>query len=155
LKPNIFDFALRRLEEELKLSIDGEMVTRFEAKEKSASERDALNIVCLEFERAGIAPPSPGEVGTRLGIAADKMRELMTDLLREKVLVRLGNDSLCADRKSLEILAERIRALRGREIDVAMFKQLTGVSRKYAIPLLEYLDRERVTVKRGDRRLIL
>jgi len=155
LKPNIFDFALRQLEQEFKLRIDGEMVTRFEAKEKSTSERDTLNIVRLEFERAGIAPPSPDEMGTRLGIAPDEMRELMTDLLREKVLVRLGNDALCADRKSLETLAEQIRALRGRELDIATFKQLTGVSRKYAIPLLEHLDRERVTVKRGDRRLIL
>jgi len=155
----VFNFQdlteLRRLEQELKLSIDGEMVTRFEAKEKSAGERDALNIVRLEFERAGIAPPSPDEMGTRLGIGPDEMRELMTDLLREKVLVRLGSDSLCADRKSLETLAKQIRALPGRELDIAMFKQLTGVSRKYAIPLLEYLDREWVTVKRGDRRLIL
>jgi selenocysteine-specific elongation factor len=45
--------------------------------------------------------------------------------------------------------------MRGREIDIATFKQLTGVSRKYAIPLLEYLDRERVTLKQGDKRRIL
>jgi selenocysteine-specific elongation factor len=155
LKPNVFDFALLQLEQERKVRIDGEMVARFDAKAKSAREQDTLNIVRLEFERAGIAPPSPGEVATRLGIAADEMREMMTNLLRDKALVRLGSDSLCADRKSLEALAERMRALRGREVDIATFKQLTGVSRKYAIPLLEYLDRERVTVKRGERRLVL
>jgi selenocysteine-specific elongation factor len=155
LKPNILDFALRRLQQELKLSIDGEMVTRFEAKEKSPGERDVLNIVRLEFGRAGIAPPSPDEMGTRLGIASDEMRGIMIELLRQKALVRLGSDSLCVDRSSLEALVQRIRPLRGREIDIATFKQLTGVSRKYAIPLLEHLDRERVTVKRGDRRLIL
>lgn len=83
------------------------------------------------------------------------MRELMGEFLREKVLVRLGSDSLCADRRLLEALAEQMRAMRGREIDVANFKQLTGVSRKYAIPLLEYLDRERVTLKQGDKRRIL
>jgi selenocysteine-specific elongation factor len=42
-----------------------------------------------------------------------------------------------------------------RLIDVAAFKELSGVSRKYAIPLLEYFDRERVTRRAGDRRLIL
>ncbi|MGH9941715.1 MAG: selenocysteine-specific translation elongation factor [Pyrinomonadaceae bacterium] len=42
-----------------------------------------------------------------------------------------------------------------RLIDVAAFKGLAGVSRKYAIPLLEYFDRERVTRRAGDRRLIL
>jgi selenocysteine-specific elongation factor len=157
LKPNVFDFGLLQLEQECKLRIDGETVAEFDARAKSIREQQQqlLEIVRLEFERAGIVPPSTSEVATRLGIGAEEMRKLMTELLREKVLVRLGSDSLCADRKSLEALAERIRALRGREIDIAMFKQLTGVSRKYAIPLLEYLDRERVTVKRGDRRLVL
>jgi len=41
------------------------------------------------------------------------------------------------------------------KIDVGRFKDLTGVSRKYAIPLLEYLDRERVTRRVGDERVIL
>jgi selenocysteine-specific elongation factor len=45
--------------------------------------------------------------------------------------------------------------LRGAHMDVAAFKQLAGVSRKYAIPLLEYLDREHVTRKEGDARLVL
>jgi selenocysteine-specific elongation factor len=40
-------------------------------------------------------------------------------------------------------------------MDVARFKQLTGVSRKYAIPLLEYLDRQRITIKQNGQRLIL
>jgi selenocysteine-specific elongation factor len=42
-----------------------------------------------------------------------------------------------------------------RWIDVGTFKSLAGVSRKYAIPLLEYFDRERITRRAGDRRLIL
>jgi len=42
-----------------------------------------------------------------------------------------------------------------RLIDVAAFKELSGVSRKYAIPLLEYFDRERITRRAGDKRLIL
>jgi selenocysteine-specific elongation factor len=40
-------------------------------------------------------------------------------------------------------------------VDIATFKQLAGVSRKYAIPLLEYLDRGRITVKQGNQRLVL
>jgi selenocysteine-specific elongation factor len=47
------------------------------------------------------------------------------------------------------------RKLRSSRIDVAGFKELSGVSRKYAIPLLEYLDRERVTKRVGDERVIL
>ena len=42
-----------------------------------------------------------------------------------------------------------------RLIEVAAFKDLAGVSRKYAIPLLEYFDREQITRRAGDKRLIL
>jgi selenocysteine-specific elongation factor len=44
---------------------------------------------------------------------------------------------------------------KSKKIDVAQFKEMTGVTRKYAIPLLEYLDRERVTRRVGDAREIL
>jgi len=52
-------------------------------------------------------------------------------------------------------LKKKIQVLRGQTLDVAQFKLLAGVSRKYAIPLLEYLDHERVTRKQGDRRMVL
>jgi selenocysteine-specific elongation factor len=127
----------------------------FFASAKPHPEQSRLDAVRRAFEQGGITPPSPVEVGVQLGITSDDMRRLITNLLREKVLVRLGSDSLCADRKALEALVQRIRTLRGSHIDVATFKQLAGVTRKYAIPLLEYLDREHVTRKEGDRRLVL
>jgi len=60
-------------------------------------------------------------------------------------------------RAALDGLRQRMRAHKARtpKIGVADFKELTGVSRKYAIPLLEYLDRERVTRRVGDERVIL
>jgi selenocysteine-specific elongation factor len=57
--------------------------------------------------------------------------------------------------ESLRAVMERFKAEKGPRIDVATFKDLTGVSRKYAIPLLEYLDRQRVTRRVGDVREIL
>jgi len=63
-------------------------------------------------------------------------------------------------RKALDKLIARLREYGdqhepGRTIEVATFKDLAGVSRKYAIPLLEFLDRERITKREGDRRAIL
>jgi selenocysteine-specific elongation factor len=52
-----------------------------------------------------------------------------------------------------ELVAQRKK--QNHRINVATFKELTGLSRKYAIPLLEYLDRERVTRREGDERIIL
>jgi len=77
-------------------------------------------------------------------------------LLREKTLVKVS-DELVFHRTALDQLRRQIAAQKAKSptIDVAGFKQLTGVSRKYAIPLLEYLDRERLTKRVGDARQIL
>jgi selenocysteine-specific elongation factor len=155
LDSNIFDHALRLMEEDRELRAAGEFVVPFDADAAHAQDRNLLERIAEGFRRAGVTPPSPEEVGTRLGISPSEMRRLITLLLRDRTLVRLGSDSLCVDRRALEELATRVRALRGQRLDVAAFKQLAGVSRKYAIPLLEYLDRERVTAKDGDRRIVL
>ena len=66
-------------------------------------------------------------------------------------------ESIVALMNALLDLRHKIAALKNSapKIDVAHFKEMTGVSRKYAIPLLEYLDRERVTRRVGDERVIL
>ena len=80
----------------------------------------------------------------------------MTLLLRDRVLVKIS-DELVFYRGALEQLRQELAEYKTKsaKIDVARFKELTGVSRKYAIPLLEYLDRERVTRRVGDAREIL
>jgi selenocysteine-specific elongation factor len=80
-------------------------------------------------------------------------------LLREKILTRIETIVFHAD--ALQQLKAEVAALKqtapgGRAtVDVAAFKERYGVSRKFAIPLLEYLDRERVTRRTGDVRLVL
>jgi selenocysteine-specific elongation factor len=86
-------------------------------------------------------------------------RKLLQLLLDAGALVRVTNDLFC-HRAALDQLVADLRAFAAghepeRLIDVAAFKELAGVSRKYAIPLLEYLDRARITRRAGDRRLIL
>ncbi|MFI5072873.1 MAG: SelB C-terminal domain-containing protein, partial [Terriglobales bacterium] len=83
-------------------------------------------------------------------------QKIVTLLLREKILVKISED-LVFHSASLAALKESLAAEKKKSatIDVARFKDLAGVSRKYAIPLLEYLDRERVTRRVGDERVIL
>ncbi len=92
------------------------------------------------------------------GLKVDKARaqKIVTLLLREKVLIKVS-DELVFHRGVLEQLRRQLIAYKEQSsrIDVAKFKELTGVSRKYAIPLLEYLDRERATRRVGDAREIL
>ncbi len=155
LDAEVFDDALRRLEQERQLQVAGEFVMSSAVSDVSGHNCGLVSTIAAEYQRAGIAPPSPDELGMQLGIAPAEMRRLITFLLREGTLVRLGDDSLCMHRCALEALTDKMRSLRGQTLDIAAFKQLAGVSRKYAIPLLEYFDRERITLKHGNQRLVL
>lgn len=155
LEPEVFNDALRNMEKDHQLRVDGEFVAPFDALPTSEPDRNLLLSIAAEYERAGVAPPSPDELGSRMGIALNEMRRLITKLLRDGTLVRLGSDSLCIDRRVLDALADKVRALRGQSLEVAAFKELAGVSRKYAIPLLEYLDHAKITVKQGNQRIVL
>jgi selenocysteine-specific elongation factor len=92
------------------------------------------------------------------GLKVDKVRahKIVTLLLRDKVLIKVA-DELVFHGSALEQLRRQMTSYKAKSsrIDVAKFKELTGVTRKYAIPLLEYLDRERVTRRVGDERAIL
>ncbi len=115
----------------------------------------SLSAIATAYESAGLTAPSASEVATMLHLKDGEMRRLMTLLLRDKILVKMGVDGPYIHERALETLRGRVRELRGQTLDVARFKQMTGLSRKYAIPLLEYLDRQRVTRKDGDLRLVL
>jgi selenocysteine-specific elongation factor len=109
------------------------------------------------FASAGLTVPAVTEVLSRLPLEAKRAEKLLQILLREKSLIRVTPELVFhrdALRQMREKLAEFKRA-KAERISVPAFKDLTGVTRKYAIPLLEYLDRERVTRRAGDERVIL
>jgi selenocysteine-specific elongation factor len=91
-------------------------------------------------------------------LPVDRVRaqKIVTLLLRDRVLVKLA-DELVFHRDALAELRQQIAAQKTKtpKINVASFKDLFGITRKHAIPLLEYLDRERVTRRVGDERVIL
>jgi selenocysteine-specific elongation factor len=108
------------------------------------------------FAEAGLKVPALHEVIAGLKVDKTRAQKIVTLLLRDKLLVKIS-DELVFHRSALEELRRLVAAQKAKSprMDVAKFKELTGVSRKYAIPLLEYLDRERVTKRVGDAREIL
>ncbi|HUP02376.1 MAG TPA: selenocysteine-specific translation elongation factor [Bryobacteraceae bacterium] len=106
------------------------------------------------FARAGLAAPPLAEALANSGVEAARARALLAMLLREKALVKIGED-LVLHRTAVEALRAALARRRPARFTVGEFKSWTGVSRKYAIPLLEYLDRERVTRREGDARILL
>jgi selenocysteine-specific elongation factor len=156
LNAAILNFLIETLAREQKIRLQDERIypigSQSQAADPYLEQRSAIAAI---YEAAGLAAPSSSEVAAKLGLKESEMRRLMTLLLRDRVLVKVGLDELYIHNGALEGLRERMRKLRGQTLDVASFKQLTGLSRKYAIPLLEYLDRERFTRKNGDKRLVL
>jgi len=106
------------------------------------------------FAAAGLAAPTVGEVLGKSGVEAARARTLLAGLLRERRLARI-NDELVLHVTAIEGLRALLAPRKGQRFHVAAFKEWTGVSRKYAIPLLEYLDRERVTRRVGESRIVL
>ncbi|HEX8852273.1 MAG TPA: SelB C-terminal domain-containing protein, partial [Pyrinomonadaceae bacterium] len=110
----------------------------------------ALEVPTLEEALAAAS----GAQGTR-----EHARKILQLLVEAGTLRRVRED-LYFHRDALARLVSALHDYGARHeperlIDVAAFKELSGVSRKYAIPLLEYFDRERVTRRAGDRRIIL
>ena len=93
------------------------------------------------FEEAGLAVPALAEVLAQAGVEASRARSLLQILLREKKLVKVSED-LLFHRSAVEKLRGLLREKKGERFSVGEFKEWTGISRKYAIPLLELLDRE-------------
>ena len=111
------------------------------------------------YRRAGLKPPDAAAIAVEAGAPGAVVEKITALLLREKALVRV--ETLIFHAEVLGQLKDEVRALKanaagGRAtVDVAAFKARYGVTRKFAIPLLEYLDRERVTRRTGDVRLVL
>jgi selenocysteine-specific elongation factor len=117
-------------------------------------EEQARAAIENAFEQAGLAVPAMAEVLAKSGVETARARSLLQILLREKRLVRISEE-LVFHQSALEKLRRMLGERRGKRFSVAEFKEWTGVSRKYAIPLLEFLDREKVTRREADERAIL
>ena len=117
-------------------------------------EEQARGKIEAAFESAGLAVPALAEVLAKSGVEPARARSLLQILIREKRLVRISED-LVFHHSAIGGLRELLAAHKAQRFNVGTFKDWTGVSRKYAIPLLEYLDREHVTRREGDERLVL
>jgi len=157
--PSVFLFSaiLQELASSGKVDLRGEAVRRAgQEVQLSSEEQAAKDEIARAFQKAGLAVPSAREILDSLRVDRPRANKILQILLKEKTLARVTED-LIFHQTALEQLREVIarRKLQSDRINVAVFKELTGLSRKYAIPLLEYLDRERVTRREGDERVIL
>jgi selenocysteine-specific elongation factor len=155
--PEVFEAVLAMLIRDKKIEGTGELV-RLPGHGVVMKDEEAESKKKIEeaFATAGLKVPALHEVLAGLKVDKARAQKIVTLLLRDRALVKVS-DELVFHRSALDELRRQMAAYKAKspKIDVAKFKELTGVSRKYAIPLLEYLDRERVTRRVGDLREIL
>ncbi|HEY3171291.1 MAG TPA: selenocysteine-specific translation elongation factor [Thermoanaerobaculia bacterium] len=117
-------------------------------------ERELSERIADVFRERGLSPPSLAEV-TQLVQHRQKVVEgLIGYLVKRGAIVRLPGGWLIA-REAVDDVVSRLRASGKPAFEIAEFKEMFGLSRKLAIPLLEYLDGEKITRRVGDRREIL
>jgi selenocysteine-specific elongation factor len=157
-RAELFEAALDDLLKSRAIVISGDLVQR--AGREIAllpEEARAKDLIEQEFAAAGLTVPSFAVVLAKLPVESRRAQKILQILLREKVLLKIADDLVfhqMAVTQLREALA-KYRKERGPRLPIGAFKELTGVSRKYAIPLLEYLDREHLTRRVGDERVIL
>jgi selenocysteine-specific elongation factor len=160
--PSVFDLLLAELVQSRKLELSGDLV-RLPGRGvvMKDDEAESKQIIEQAFTLAGLQVPALYTVLAGLKVDKTRAQKIVTLLLRDKVLIKISEE-LVFHQSALTELRKQLAAYKAKstvagvaKIDVGKFKELTGVSRKYAIPLLEYLDREHVTRRSGDERVIL
>ena len=163
VRPEVEKAVLNILTSGGKLAVEGDAVRLVgRAARLSESEGAALTHLRNTFETAGLDVPKPDDIiensASNTGADKEAVKKLFQQLLSSGELVRV-NPEIVISSKILDGLIERVRVFADRSpdrlIDVAKFKEIAGVSRKYAIPLLEYFDQRRITARRGDKRLVI
>lgn len=143
------------IEQDSRFQRDGDTV-RLSVHRPTLSEAEAQASRKLEnlFLAAGLRPPAVADALRESGIDSKTALTILQNLIREGRLVKVGQ-TLVFHKQNIAEAVGLLRERRGRQFTVAEFKEWTGVSRKYAIPLLEFLDRQRITRRTGDSRLVL
>jgi len=161
--PELFAAVIQKLEASGQLVAEKDII-RASSHKVDLSEKDSRLREKLEevYREAGVECPSIDDALVRAGVTGPQRvqaRKVLQLLIEDRVILRVQNEmfmhSSVLDELKVKLLDHASRHEPERLIDVAGFKDLAGVSRKYAIPLLEYFDREKVTRRAGDKRIIL
>jgi len=121
-----------------------------------AGEEDALHqSIASIYMQAGLTPPSLADIINSFKDSKAKAQNIVKLMLKDGEIIKI-NEDLCFARAALDKLREDYKAqlVRDGQATPATFKDLTGLTRKYIIPLMEYFDTSKLTVRVGDHRIL-
>jgi selenocysteine-specific elongation factor len=155
IDPRLVEFVLTRLSESGQAAVDGDLVRRGDfVLQLSVGDEEVRNRVQELVRGRRYEGPTQEELAAALGQGPKALAPVLGYLVGQGLLVRT-KEGFYFDAGLLDEFVRGVIALfRERtEIGVAEVKNLTATTRKYTIPLLEYLDGKKVTVRRGDARV--
>jgi selenocysteine-specific elongation factor len=137
------------------LAVQGDQVTLPGRSAQLTSEESKLSAAVLErFEKGALAPPSPGDVAHELGAKPQILDGVIRHLIARGQLTKLPSGLILAS-SALKDLRRDLQATSWERFSVADFKDRFGLTRKWAIPLLEHLDSTGATRRMGDDRMVV
>jgi len=156
ISARMFQAALESLEKSGRVCVEQEIVRlpdhKAVLKPDEEKIRNAIERIYLD---ARLQPPYFKDVEDTVPGSPDQRRSILQWMLDEGILVRVKEDLIFHNEALVALKTLVVNHLKQNgELTPSQFKELTGVSRKYAIPLLEYLDREKITLRVGDVRVL-
>jgi len=154
MEVRLFNYLLGQLTSKKQIVVDkdlvrlaGHRVTLVGAEEELISRLAAL------YARGHLSPPTLKEAGAALDLPPDKLKQLLTVLVNQDRVVKVKEDLYFHQEAIAQLKGALVEFLKKyKEINVLQFKDLTQTTRKFTIPLLEYFDTTRVTVRVGETR---
>ncbi len=156
LGSTVFAGVVDSLTRENQVELQGELIRKAgRGVAMQSDEAESRQRIEEAFLKAGLQVPALKDVLASLKLDRARAQQIVTLLLRDRTLVKV-NEELVFHRRALEELRAKLMEMKktSARIDISRFKDMTGVTRKYAIPLLEYFDREHVTRRVGNEREI-
>ncbi|MBA3016334.1 MAG: selenocysteine-specific translation elongation factor [Desulfobulbaceae bacterium] len=157
LEPKLFQMVLNSsvkegtiIQEQALIRLADHQIALKEDEEEARREIRGL------FKTAGLSPPTKKDLIAQLSHYSKALVVQVLDLIvRDQQLVKV-NEELYYDKESLTDLQHKLieQLTRDGEIDAQGFKTLSGLSRKFSIPLLEYFDKMKLTIRVGDKRVL-
>jgi selenocysteine-specific elongation factor len=153
--PKLFNMVLNSLAKKETIVSDRDSLRLFRHKVDISGDLDAMRQeIAGIYQQAGLAPPSLADVLNRFQ-DKKKAQNIISLMIKEGRLVKI-NEDLCFSKDNIEKLKDDYTRLlmKDGKSTPATFKALTGLSRKYIIPLMEYFDMAKLTVRVGDHRVL-
>jgi selenocysteine-specific elongation factor len=124
------------------------------SKTLGGTEGELVRAIEAKFAEAGLQTPATSELIRAIPQKPKVIEGVISFLVKQGTLIRLA-DGIYLHRDTVDAARVKLAEKKGQTIDVAQFKDLFGISRKVAIPLLEFFDQDGATKRIGDSRLVL